>query len=603
MSILLNGTDEYLEGDSNESSFDIDRTDPFSFSVWLTADTKNRFIFSKAPTGGAFEGIHIFNHTAGGQVSFYLINNFGGDNYLFTASTNSVAPDGNWHHVLVTHDGSGHTDGVEIYIDGVKETQQSQHNTLTGSILNNIEIQLGARNAASFHDGQLSDAAFWDIELTEANVKSIWNSRQKHMPLQINPSNLIAYWPLDDKSDGTDVTDDTLRDMSGNGNGILVKNGGIMRAEEYLSYPGQIIIPSSLGVLLKVANETLQINESTIRLGNSTRLKNETVQINEGTIRLGNSTRLKNETVQVNEGILRKLVSNRIIAETLNWGENILRKLDSIRIISETIQFTEDLIRKCVSTRITNESISINEGILKFTGIFKLVNETVQWGEDILRKLVSIRIISETIQWGEDKLRKLNSIRIISETIQFAENSIRKCVSNRIVNETIGINESTLRFSGIFKLVSETVQWGEGILRKLVSNRIISETLQWSESVLRKLASIRIIAENLNWNENSLYLRGIKRIINETFQWGEGIVKKLAVTGIAVIKVINETVQFAEGLIRKAASIRIIDESLSWIESLLKSSWLYLFKPQMKILKDMPQMKSLKGRKFMKWIR
>ncbi|HEY4612181.1 MAG TPA: hypothetical protein VII11_04300 [Bacteroidota bacterium] len=56
--------------------------------------------------------------------------------------------------------------------------------------------------------------------------------------LLIQPSNLKAYWPLDEFAEGATVSGtNSIRDLSGNGNHGTPSNSPTGRAERVLSYP------------------------------------------------------------------------------------------------------------------------------------------------------------------------------------------------------------------------------------------------------------------------------------------------------------------------------------------------------------------------------
>lgn len=53
-----------------------------------------------------------------------------------------------------------------------------------------------------------------------------------------------------------------------------------------------------------------------------------------------------NELIQISEGIIRRSRGVRIIGEAINLSEGIMRRLRAIRIIGETINLIEDRIQK-----------------------------------------------------------------------------------------------------------------------------------------------------------------------------------------------------------------------------------------------------------------
>ena len=72
-----------------------------------------------------------------------------------------TVPRGNWTHIFFTYDGSGKAAGVKIYINGHLQKVAVEHDTLNGSIRNEIPTWLARR-----HDGQpMQGTAYQDIRM------------------------------------------------------------------------------------------------------------------------------------------------------------------------------------------------------------------------------------------------------------------------------------------------------------------------------------------------------------------------------------------------------------------------------------------------------
>ena len=80
--------------------------------------------------------------------------------------------------------------------------------------------------------------AIWRAVLTPTEIALLAKSRVKGIPLQIQPSNLKAYWPLDEFADGATASGaGSIKDLSGNGNHGTPSNGPFGRPEFVLSRP------------------------------------------------------------------------------------------------------------------------------------------------------------------------------------------------------------------------------------------------------------------------------------------------------------------------------------------------------------------------------
>ena len=103
-----------------------------------------------------------------------------------------------------------------------------------------MDPKIGQDYSTRYFNGTISDVAVWSVAITDDEIALLAQSRMKRMPLQIQPSNLKAYLPLDDVSEGTTINTKDFIDMSGNGNNGTGSDAGgesIGEAETYISYP------------------------------------------------------------------------------------------------------------------------------------------------------------------------------------------------------------------------------------------------------------------------------------------------------------------------------------------------------------------------------
>lgn len=122
-----------------------------------------------------------------------------------------------WHHIVMTLDASGYP---ESFIDSV-----SNYDDSTGAPNDPIaRYDIGGYPYATFADCWITEVAIWSTVLSQAEINQLYTSKIKGLPLQIQPSNLELYLPLDDYSAGTDfatVSDASKYDHSADGNCVL----------------------------------------------------------------------------------------------------------------------------------------------------------------------------------------------------------------------------------------------------------------------------------------------------------------------------------------------------------------------------------------------
>ena len=171
-----------------------------------------------------------------GDVAFYA--NDGG---WKVATVANVLTSGAWVHLSGTISGGN----LKLYVNGSLSATTGSFGTISYS---SPSFTIGEDTSSGADDtwayGQIDECAFWDDALTDDEVAQLALSRVKRMPLQIQPSNLLGYWPLDDQPDGTSGDGDTYLDWNntanrnnGTGSDGANNTGLTNKAEEVLSYP------------------------------------------------------------------------------------------------------------------------------------------------------------------------------------------------------------------------------------------------------------------------------------------------------------------------------------------------------------------------------
>lgn len=233
--ILFDDTDDRLTCGTADI---LTESGPFTISAWIkvTADATLDELVSKRTSTITVVEFQV-------QVVERLkLTVSGTTDLVVTTSINDI--DGTWQHVLVHWDGT-HTDAttVNIYIDGTEAYYGTQDNG-GGSPGDNSGSTLvigGRTNGANCTNGIIDEVAIWNVELTASEISQLANSRVKRLPLQIQPSNLQAYWLLDECASGVSCDGQTFRDLKSTndctGDDGTNNTGLTGEAEAVLSYP------------------------------------------------------------------------------------------------------------------------------------------------------------------------------------------------------------------------------------------------------------------------------------------------------------------------------------------------------------------------------
>jgi len=228
--IDFDGTDDYVTV-ADDASLDVTT---ISISVWIFWDDD----------GDVNEGIvsHA-NNSLGSNGWWFSISGSSANDIQFTFAdtdffSSGAISTGEWTHLAVTYDGSN----VRFYKNGNADGVTASSASITNSADTfKIGREYNVYGTTAYLNGQITDLAVWSAVLTAGEIELLADSKIKRMPLQIQPTNLNGYWPMNDEPDGSSADGNTFIDQSGNGNNGTGDDGAnntglTAKAEEVLSY-------------------------------------------------------------------------------------------------------------------------------------------------------------------------------------------------------------------------------------------------------------------------------------------------------------------------------------------------------------------------------
>ncbi len=169
---VLDGSDDYIDyGDV----LDFDRLDAFSIGCWFKRERSgvSEFLVAKQESGGDYRG-YTFILPADDDYLTIVFRNTLTTNRLIVDGTTAIT-DTNWHYGVVTHDGSSATSGIKIYLDGSDDTGVV-NGTLSGTTVNSIPLQIGARNNGFCFDGNIASTHIYNRALSANEVLHNYNA-------------------------------------------------------------------------------------------------------------------------------------------------------------------------------------------------------------------------------------------------------------------------------------------------------------------------------------------------------------------------------------------------------------------------------------------
>jgi hypothetical protein len=179
--------------------------DSFSVSFWFkTTSTSFTSIINQWGTqnGGSNNGWSFID--SGTAISFRFSSSWSGDAIRVNTSTDSAFSDGNWHHLVMTYDGSGYG-GVIFYLDGAVKSSSADLTGTVGSITYGLGLAVGAISGvwSDKYTGTLDDIGIWNTVLpigtdedTAGSVKWLYNTGTGRLASTI-PSDLLVYYNCD----------------------------------------------------------------------------------------------------------------------------------------------------------------------------------------------------------------------------------------------------------------------------------------------------------------------------------------------------------------------------------------------------------------------
>jgi len=202
-SLLFDGTDDRLvcspaSYEQCSIGFWV-KTSSTSFGVLFGKENDNSFYISMS-TGKFFVSNQMIGSTSG----------------------NSTFNDGNWHHLVVTFEGSsGGENEAKFYIDGSLDKTVTGENTYTNVTDKNIVIGGWSADSPLTLDGNMDEVSVWSNVLAVNEIVQIYNSGA---PIDlssdsgdyVSSANLINWWRMGDGD-----THPTIEDNAGSNDGTM----------------------------------------------------------------------------------------------------------------------------------------------------------------------------------------------------------------------------------------------------------------------------------------------------------------------------------------------------------------------------------------------
>ncbi|MDD5055524.1 MAG: DUF4082 domain-containing protein [Candidatus Peribacteraceae bacterium] len=175
--MTFNGTTQMVTF-ANEQNFDFERTSKFSIGFWSqTTSTAMSAIIAKMSSADSYRGWNILaNYSAAGatdagKIGVQFINTWSSNVFTLGTTADTSLVDGNWHHYLLTYNGSSTAAGIKLYQDGASVAMTTGADGLSATMLNNLGVTLAARTALVLpFAGSLDDVRMYNRVLANSEA-------------------------------------------------------------------------------------------------------------------------------------------------------------------------------------------------------------------------------------------------------------------------------------------------------------------------------------------------------------------------------------------------------------------------------------------------
>lgn len=170
--LRFEGVDEYVDC-GNIASFE--RTDSFSIEFWMKSTQLGDFrhLISRFAVNTAGWIVRLQS----GKIEVCLSYIWSTSHLIRKKTIVNTYNDGNWHHVVVTYNGSSLASGLLIYVDGSNQACTVVNDLLDGSMIINTNLNLGARNNGSLvYTGYLDEVVIYSYKISDPYILYRYNS-------------------------------------------------------------------------------------------------------------------------------------------------------------------------------------------------------------------------------------------------------------------------------------------------------------------------------------------------------------------------------------------------------------------------------------------
>jgi hypothetical protein len=163
---------------------DFERTEKFSYGGWVYATPKTSgALVARMDSAAAHRGYDILIQN--NLITAHIIHQWPG-NAIKVKTKKKLKPK-QWHHVMVTYDGSSKAAGVKVYIDGESWKWDIEQDRLSKTIRTPKSLLIGSRHGGGNLTAKVDDVRLFSRELSAAEVQALAGSNPL-LPILATPA-------------------------------------------------------------------------------------------------------------------------------------------------------------------------------------------------------------------------------------------------------------------------------------------------------------------------------------------------------------------------------------------------------------------------------
>jgi hypothetical protein len=216
--LQFNGTTSYVNL-GNVPALDFEYNQPFSFDFWIKPDNFSNYRSFISKRNGSYRGYWFGYHLGNNRIGLQLISTLGSND---RGAYWNTPPTGTWTHISLTNDGVN-VAGIKLFYNGILQTPTSTWDTLTATINNSSNVDIGVDSFTQSTDyflGTMDDVKIYNFALTPDQVKNNFNQSSSVVVGAPDSASAgtapIGYWNFDENSGHC------AYDTSGNGHTLNI---------------------------------------------------------------------------------------------------------------------------------------------------------------------------------------------------------------------------------------------------------------------------------------------------------------------------------------------------------------------------------------------